>query len=346
VLLYQVGSRCPLPPGDMTPVPVVGRLRLPVAPSDLIDCLLRARDADAPVGDDNGDGGTAGDDLMTRLAHTAAASLPILLAEDSRANQLVATTLLTRVGFRVDVAENGLQAVAAVNRRSYSLVLMDLAMPEMDGLEATGCIRALPGKRGRIPIIAMTANVLADDRQRCLDGGMDDYLPKPIDRRRLYETLVRWLDSSATTSSSGLPPSAVTDSAIAADAHVPAPAGAGTAAPVLDEDAITALERDLSPELMPSVVQTFLDEAAERIEAIRLAVAEGDAAAAGEQGHALKGSAATFGALALRDVAYAIERAGRGGAQDAVVQELDALRASGHAAIAALRTRYGIDAAA
>ena len=343
VLLYQVGGSCPL--RDEEAGTAVGRLRLPVVPSDLLACLVRARDADAPDPDPAEPGGD--DDLMTRVARAAAASLPILLAEDSRANQLVATTLLTRVGFRVDVAENGLQAVAAVNRHSYGLVLMDLAMPEMDGLEATGCIRALPGKRGRIPIIAMTANVLDDDRQRCLDAGMDDYLPKPIDRRVLYGAVVRWLDGAPARPATAADWAAGVATESQPGAGVPAASAEGDRdLEVLDERTVTALERDLSAELMPGVVATFLEEAADRIEAIAGAVAAGDAIAAGEQGHALKGSAATFGALALRDAAYAVERAGRSGALDGVDRELPALRRRGEAAIAALRARYGIGSAA
>ena len=350
VLLYQVGGQCPLAGADAPRT--VGRLRLPVVPSDLFACLTRASEAEAPeaeIGE-----AAAADDLLVRVAGAASASLPILLAEDSRANQLVATTLLTRVGFRVDVAENGLQAVAAVNRRSYGLVLMDLAMPEMDGLEATGCIRALPGKRGRIPIIAMTANVLADDRQRCLDAGMDDYLPKPIVRRALYEAVVRWLDGAPARPPADAP---LLTAGSRAEEHVAVPVAAGAVpsapaasaaatdddSPVLDEQAIAALERDLSEELAPGVVATFLDEVAERVEAIARAVAAGDAAAAGEQGHALKGSAATFGAVALRDLAYTIERAGRSGALDDVERELPRLRTCGDATNDALRMRYRTD---
>ncbi|MBI5831416.1 MAG: response regulator [Armatimonadetes bacterium] len=105
--------------------------------------------------------------------------LRILLAEDNSINLRLATVLLSRLGYRVDVAGNGLEVLAALERQSYDVVLMDVQMPEMDGLEATRLVRARYGP-GRPQIVAMTANALAEDRQNCLDAGMDDYVPKPI----------------------------------------------------------------------------------------------------------------------------------------------------------------------
>jgi PAS domain S-box-containing protein len=118
----------------------------------------------------------------------SARRLRILLAEDNAINQKVAVRLLERMGHQVDVTWNGQEAVAAVEQREYDLVLMDCQMPEMDGFAATRAIRGLP--RGRqLPIIAMTANAMAEDRQRCLDSGMNDYLSKPVSKERLHELL-------------------------------------------------------------------------------------------------------------------------------------------------------------
>lgn len=291
----------------------------------------------------------ADDDLADRVARRAAGALPVLLAEDSRPNQLVATTLLAKVGLRVDVVENGLQAVAAVNRRDYALVLMDLAMPDMDGIEATGCIRALPGKRGRVPIVAMTANAFDEDRQRCLDAGMDGYLSKPIDRRALFAALLQWVNSRETEPASAAGARAAAQSAqplplpqpVSAAAGQIDPEAADDGLPVLDERVAGALARDLTDALMPDVVATFIGEVRERIAAVQQAAAAGDSARAGQQAHALKGSAATFGAAALEARALSIEQAGRAGSLEAVRAQLDGLGACGEAVIALLAARWG-----
>ncbi len=116
----------------------------------------------------------------------------ILLVEDNPANQLLATTLLRRAGHQVDVAENGADAVEAVTRTRYDVVLMDERMPRMDGVEATRLIRLLPGDAARVPIVALTGNALQGDRERLLAAGMDDYLSKPIDPAKLLQAISEW----------------------------------------------------------------------------------------------------------------------------------------------------------
>jgi len=128
---------------------------------------------------------------MPRAWEAPMESLRILLADDNKVNQKLATILLTKAGHRVDVAGNGIEAVHAVCQRHYDLVLMDVQMPEMDGLEATRRIRSLPAETSRIPIIAMTANTMAEDRILCERAGMNGYVSKPIDVNLLMMEVVR-----------------------------------------------------------------------------------------------------------------------------------------------------------
>jgi CheY-like chemotaxis protein len=117
----------------------------------------------------------------------------ILVAEDNPVNQKVAVKMLEKLGYRVDIAGNGREAVEASVRVSYDLIFMDCHMPEMDGFEATATIRAQQHEIRHMPIIAMTANAMQEDRDRCLAAGMDDFLSKPVTSQSLTAVLNRWL---------------------------------------------------------------------------------------------------------------------------------------------------------
>jgi CheY-like chemotaxis protein len=131
--------------------------------------------------------GSAEARLKTQFAGTR-----ILLAEDEPINQEVSRGLLEDVGMAVDLAEDGTEALAMAQRTPYDLILMDMQMPNLNGVDATKAIRALPGY-ATTPILAMTANAFDEDRRICIDAGMNDHIGKPVDPDKLFETLLKWL---------------------------------------------------------------------------------------------------------------------------------------------------------
>lgn len=266
---------------------------------------------------------------------------PILVVDDSEANRLVATTILAKAGYQPEMAENGREALDAIARRSYGLVLMDIAMPEMDGIETTRAIRALPGERGRLPIIATTAAAFVEDKQRCLAAGMNDYLSKPLDRAEMLRMIARWLPRGAPGAAGdaaspraepswqagsaapiGVQAADVATATAGAIAAVratamdgaSAPAGAGE--PLLDETCLLKLEQDVGPELLTLLVASFTAELERRLSQVTAARANADLGTLAQEVHAIKGSAATFGAPALSALALILERAARSGEAD------------------------------
>jgi two-component system sensor histidine kinase/response regulator len=170
----------------------VSLLRRPALPRELLAALGKAevatQETPAPMAQS-----------LSRLsgamqqANSNTRGLSILLAEDNRINQALAVRTLEKAGYTVQVANNGLEAVQAVQQRSFNLILMDVQMPEMDGFQATAAIRSIQQMGGqRTPIIAMTAHAMKGDRERCLAGGMDDYLSKPIVTATLIQLIERW----------------------------------------------------------------------------------------------------------------------------------------------------------
>ena len=142
-------------------------------------------------------------DSPAPAAASSDASFRVLVVDDVKVNQRLVSVMLSAIGMRIDLAANGREAVKAVDSLPYDLVLMDVQMPEMDGLEATRQIRALGGAARHVPILAMTANAMVGDREICLQAGMNDYISKPIDKDKLIERARYWLGQDAETPSRG-----------------------------------------------------------------------------------------------------------------------------------------------
>lgn len=217
----------------------------------------------------------------------------ILVVEDSPLNQMLVTAILAQAGHRADTANNGLEAVMVAQAGGYDLILMDLSMPEMDGLTATRLLRDLPGPAGRVPVVAMTADTEEADRVRCQDAGMNDHVAKPVDRVSLLETVEKWL-RAAPDRSAGFGPCA--------------PAAVPAAGEVLDREVLTQLAQDLDAELLADVLRQFVEETRERVARI---AGETDCAVLTREAHTLKSTAGTFGARALCSAARALEMACR-----------------------------------
>jgi CheY-like chemotaxis protein/HPt (histidine-containing phosphotransfer) domain-containing protein len=239
----------------------------------------------------------------------------VLIVEDSAINQRVAAGMLKRLGYASDVVGNGRLALDALDRADYCAILMDCQMPEMDGFAATAEIRRREGSGRRTPIIAMTANAMRGDRERCLAAGMDEYLAKPFRMQDLANALTRW-----TTDAGAAKPSP-------ADSHAPAADNAVGPPPVLDQSALISLER-LELDVIADVVVPFRQESALRLTAVDDAVARGDADAVRRLAHALKGDAMMVGALEMRALCAELERLGRQGRTGDAAEVLESLHAA------------------
>lgn len=219
--------------------------------------------------------------------------LQVLVAEDSVVNQTLAIRLLERRGHTAVVASTGTQALAALENQRFDVVLMDVQMPEMDGLEATAYIREQEQTTGaHIPIIAMTAHVMQGDRERCLEAGMDDYVAKPIQAEALFETIERLLPDVAPT-----------------DAE-PVPDVSRPATDVFDQ-ASTLRRVDGDRDLLRELVGLFGEACTEMLEEMQNAIQKQDAMRLRQSAHTLKGEASNFGAAATVAAALRLEVMGR-----------------------------------
>jgi signal transduction histidine kinase/DNA-binding response OmpR family regulator len=316
VLLTSMGMR-----GDAAEArraKIEGYLSKPVRQSDLYDCLVTV------MGRTPLDG-----TLVTR--HSLSERRPrlhgrILLAEDNPINQEVVLAMLETLGCRADVAADGQAALDALSLAPYDAVLMDCQMPIMDGYEATARIRrkeqAAPGSR-RTPIIALTANALEGDRERCLAAGMDDYLSKPLRQEALQETLARWLPAGRTATPAVAPDAGGTPRA--GDAPADAMASATLDRKALD--ALRAMERAGVPNMFEKVVALFLRTTPDQIRELRQVIGRADAGAVRTTAHSLKSTSATLGATRLAALCKDLEDKARSGNLDGAAAACESIEA-------------------
>jgi CheY-like chemotaxis protein len=220
--------------------------------------------------------------------------------------------MLAKCGYRVEVAEDGRSGLDALSKGAFAAVLMDCQMPGLDGFETTREIREREHGGRRMPIIAMTANSMQGERERCLAAGMDDYLTKPLRERVLSEALALWVPDLGSRGPDAL-------------SRGRTGAGREDAPPVLDETVIRELGFDAGE--LASLLTVYCDQAAAQVLELSGAVGRGDALAARETAHSLKGSSATLGALRVSGLAAEVEAAAAAGelsGSRALLEALDA----------------------
>ena len=280
-------------------------LSKPVSPSTLFDSLIRLMGDSQNVNASKTVAHTAGNAGAPRQKGLEGLhGVRVLLAEDNLLNQQVARELLADVGVQVQVAANGRIAVEMAVARRYDAILMDMQMPEMDGIDATRTIQALPGWRGT-PIIAMTANAMHADRKRCLDAGMVDFVAKPVEPEQLFRTLLRWAGKDG-AALEGLSTSAALD-----EASAPLAQSTGhqlLPATIEGLDLQAGLRRVMGREdRYLELLKNFVAEQRDAPQRIEAALRDGKAEEAERVAHTLKGLAGTIGAAALHDAAFMLE---------------------------------------
>ncbi|NES96957.1 MAG: response regulator [Desertifilum sp. SIO1I2] len=235
--------------------------------------------------------------------HPTPKSLRILVAEDNSVNQKVIIRMLQRLGYRADVAGNGLEVLAALERQDYDVILMDVQMPEMDGIATTEKIRANEAREAvawenprRLWIIASTANAMQGDREICLAAGMDDYISKPIQIEDLMQVFSRYPDASPRLESVDPPVAIATEPRIGE--------------PTLDTQILYTLSRvvgDNAQEVMLEVIDSYLEETPRLLASLKTALSQQDFSTVLRVSHTLKSSSATIGAVTLARLCKEIE---------------------------------------
>jgi PAS domain S-box-containing protein len=267
-------------------------LTKPIRNSDLLDSLKVVLSNDTSA--------EASRPIVTRhtIREMKRSGVRVLLAEDNMVNQQVALGILKKLGVNADKVANGLEAIKALEAIPYDLVLMDCQMPELDGYEATARIRSEESAvlNHAVPIIAMTANAMQGDKQKCLDAGMNDYIAKPISSEALAKALEKWL------------PCEDNDERVSDNSR----AVQRAADMVFDYEAFKKRTMD-DMELMQDILRIFIEDMPAQISTLKRSIVENDQKLADRTAHAMKGSSGNVGSIRLMNVAAEMEEAGRNG---------------------------------
>ena len=326
VLLTTAGSRADVPTPDTATLLSITK---PVKPSQLQAAALQALSGAKPVAKKV--------QPANRLDGAQATRLPlrILLTDDNAINLKVASRLLLQLGYKADMANNGLEAIQALERKPYDLIFMDVQMPELDGMEATRRIRARqqqPAPEGHfaqpVVIIAMTANAMQGDREKCIAAGMDDYLPKPVRPELLQQMLERYghqVAKSAGRETS--PPPAAANSTPAPVLTLLPSAAPGT--PVVEQPPVD-IERLVefaggSRESYIELITLYIKQTSEQLTQIRAALDAGNASRASRVTHSCAGASATCGMVHIVPLLRQLEHASQAGDLPASVALLPGL---------------------
>ncbi|WP_367325983.1 response regulator [Streptomyces sp. HUAS ZL42] len=280
VRLLMLSSSTPLSAAELTAAGIARSLPKPISQSELMDALVELI--------------THRPTVATSAPPSAPSSTPppahrghLLLVEDNDINQMVAQGILSRLGYSADIATDGIHALHMTQENSYQAVLMDCQMPRMDGYDATRELRRREQDSGQhLPVIAMTASALAEDRDRCLAAGMDDYISKPVSADELEQALARWVHPTG-------PPADVEDLGASIEQRLDELRGAGTPA---------------ENELVDRLVDHFLTRAPEMTGALFHALDRHDTRDIAKLAHSLKGAAGNLGAQSLADCCQELEQ--------------------------------------
>lgn len=233
-------------------------------------------------------------------------NLKVLLAEDNRTNQMIAQSMLRGLGCRVDVAGNGLEAVQAVSERHYDLILMDIQMPDLDGVDATRRIRGRDDAMATIPIIALTANVMAEEKMTYLDAGMNDFIAKPVNKGLLVGAINRVLSNMSR-------PNVESEQDVTvATAVTPCSVAIGDPLeilPLFDENVLDKLLSDVDASMRSDLVEAVIGDLEKRSQQAEEALEQGDLGGLERACHSLVGCCSSFGLVRLQDLAKKMQQA-------------------------------------